>query len=102
VVKKIKPDSNGIFSVFFSSLALIIILIQLPLGMKRLDDAVGKLVLLGFPLGIILAILGIIFSLRAGDECSIANKGLYLGIAYFVVLVFGWIFIGVILSSALH
>ena len=94
----------GIMSIIFSSIAVTIFFIQVPLGWRSGDAPLKYFFLWGFPLGILFAILGIVFGIKGnkGSKKSIARKGIYLGIAYFVILTTGVTLIGIILSGALH
>ena len=94
----------GIMSIVFSSIAITVFFIQVPLGWRSGDAPLKYFFLWGFPLGILFAILGIVFGIKGnkGPKKSMAQKGIYLGIAYFVILITGVTLIGIILSGALH
>ena len=99
-----KSVNYGIISIVFSSIAITIFLIQVPLGWQSGDSPLKYFFLWGFPLGILFAILGIKFGIKGNKEPIklIARTGIYLGIAYFIILAIGFTLIGIILRGALH
>ncbi len=86
--ENIKQHRNGKLSIIFSGLALIVLSIELPIGMKHLEGVEVIFFVCGFLVSVVFAILGIVLGRKGAMEFneSLARKGYYMGVAFFVIL----------------